>query len=125
MMMAGDKKLQGGGARGAAITAEVQATAETPRSSLEPRDKLARRNVLQAAGKLFSPTGSLVWMIGLLGVGASIAPWIARGWSWFELIVTTVVLLVSYDALALWPLPPESAPVPLTPEQGLPGCPAP
>jgi len=56
MMMAGDKKLEGVGARGAAITAEVQATAETPRSSLEPRDKLARRNVLQPAGKLFSPT---------------------------------------------------------------------
>jgi uncharacterized protein (DUF58 family) len=60
-------------------------------------------------------------MIGLLGVGASIAPWIARGWTWFELAVTTVVLVASYDALALWLVREEYAPVLLTPEKGLRG----
>jgi len=121
MMMAGDEKLQGAGVRGAAIAAEIPSTAETPRRSLEPRDKLARRTALQPAGKLFSPTSSFVWMIGLLGVGASIAPWIARGWSWFELIAATVALLAAYDALALWLVREEYAPVLLTPEKGLRG----
>ncbi|HET8966370.1 MAG TPA: DUF58 domain-containing protein, partial [Candidatus Acidoferrum sp.] len=106
---------------GAATTGEVQATAEPPRHDLESLDKPTQRILLQPAGKLFSPTGSLVWMIGLLGVGACIAPWIARGWLWFELIVTTAVLLASYDALALWLAREECAPVLLPLEKGLRG----
>ncbi len=121
MMTAGDKKSAGVGARGAAIAAEVQATAEPPCRNLESCDKPAQRIVLQPVGKLFSPTGSLVWMIGLLGVGACIAPWILRGWLLFELIVTTVALLLSYDALALWLAREECAPVLLPPGKGLRG----
>src|SRR5262249_33986037 len=61
------------------------------------------------------------WMIGLLAVGASIAPWIAHGWLCFGLIFTTVVLLVSYDGLTLWFVRREYAPVLLLPEKGLRG----
>ena len=119
--MAGDKRLAGVGARGAEISAQVQATADAPRRSAESRDKPARRIALQPAGKLFSPTGLLVWMIGLLGVGASIAPWIARGWFWFEVVATIVVLLASYDGLALWLVREECTPVLVPPEKGLRG----
>src|SRR5215467_4836441 len=117
MSTAGEMKLAGVGARGAA----VHATTEAPRRSSESREKFARRIALQPAGKLFSPTSSLVWMIGLLGVAASIAPWIARGWSWFELVVTAVALLASYDALALWLAREEFAPILLMPEKGFRG----
>jgi uncharacterized protein (DUF58 family) len=121
MMTAGDQKSAGGGAQGAAIAAEVQATAEPPRHNLQSRDKSAQWISLQPAGKLFSPTGSLVWMIGLLGGAACIAPWIARGWLLFALIVTTVALLASFDALALWLVREECAPVLLPPGKGLRG----
>jgi uncharacterized protein (DUF58 family) len=121
MMTVGDEKPADAGARGAAIGVEVQATAEPPRSNLKSRDKPAQQIVLQPAGKLFGPTGSLVWMIGLLAVVACIAPWIARGWFVFELIVTTVALLACYDALALWLAREECAPILLPPEKGLRG----
>jgi uncharacterized protein (DUF58 family) len=106
---------------GAASAAEVQASAEPPRRNLESRDKPAQWIALQPVGKLFSPTGSLVWIIGLLGGAACIAPWIARGWLLFALIVTTVALLVSFDALALWLAREECAPVLLPPGKGLRG----
>src|SRR6267154_6771434 len=121
MMTTGDTKSTGGGARGAAIAAEVQPTAESPRRNLESRDKPNERIALQPVGKLFSPTGSLVWMIGLLGGAACIAPWIARGWLLFAPIVTTVALLASFDALALWLVREECAPVLLPPGKGLRG----
>src|SRR5258707_14922825 len=121
MMTAGDKKSAGAGAQGAAIAAEVQATAEPPRPNVESRDKPNERIALQPVGKLFSPTGSLVWIIGLLGGAACIAPWIARGWLLFALIVTTVALLASFDALALWLGREEGAPVLLPPGKGLRG----
>lgn len=121
MMTVGDKKPADAGARGAPIGVEVQATAEPPRSNLKSRDKPAQPIVLQPAGKLFSPAGSLVWMIGLLGVGACIAPWIPRGWLVFELIVTTVALLACYDALELWLAREECAPILLPSEKGLRG----
>jgi len=62
-----------------------------------------------------------VWITGLLGVGACIVPWFARGWLWFELIVTPVALLAGYDAIALWLTREEGAPVFLQPEKGLRG----
>jgi uncharacterized protein (DUF58 family) len=116
-----DKKSAGIGTRRAAGAAEVQATAEPSRRNLESRDKPAQRIALQPVGKLFSPTGSLVWMLGLLGGAACIAPCIARGWFLFGLIVTTVALLASYDALALWLAREECAPVLLPPGKGLRG----
>ena len=121
MMTAGDKKSAGTGARGAASAAEVQASAEPSLRNLESRVKPAQWIALQPVGKQFSPTGSLVWIIGLLGGAACIAPWIARGWLLFALIVTTVALLVSFDALALWLAREECAPVLLPPGKGLRG----
>jgi uncharacterized protein (DUF58 family) len=121
MMTVGDRKPAGAGAGAAAIGLEFQATAEPPRSKVKSRDKPPQPIALQPAGKLFSPTGSLVWMMGLLAVLASIAPWIARGWFVFELIVTTVALLTCYDALALWLARRECAPILLPPKEGLRG----
>jgi uncharacterized protein (DUF58 family) len=60
-------------------------------------------------------------MIGLLGAGACIAPWFARGWFVFELIVTTVALLACYDALALRLAREECAPILLPSGKGLRG----
>ena len=120
-MTAGDRKSAGVGARGAAIAVEAQATAEPPHRNMESRDTPVQRIVLQPVGKLFSPTGSLVWIIGLLGAGACIAPWIARGWLVFELIVTTVALPACFDALALWLAREECAPILLPPGKGLRG----
>jgi uncharacterized protein (DUF58 family) len=120
IMTAGDRNSSGGGAA-AVIAAEVHATAEPPRRSLQLRYKPGQRIVLQPVGKLFSPTGSLVWIVGLLGGAACIAPWIAHGWLWFALIVTTAAVLASYDALELWIAREECAPVLLSPEKGLRG----
>jgi uncharacterized protein (DUF58 family) len=116
MMTAGDKVSAGIGTRGTAIAAEVQTKAE-PRRSLDSRDKAAQPIMLQPVGKAFSPGGSLVCMIGLLGVGACVVPWVSRGWLWFELIATTIGLLASYDALVLWLAREECAPVLLSPDQ--------
>jgi len=120
MMTAGVKKSAGLGAD-AAIAARVQATVEPLHRNLQSRGKPDQRIALQPAGKLFSPTGSLVWIAGLLGGAACIGPWIAHGWLWFELIVTIVALLASYDALPLWVAREECVPVLLRPEKGLRG----
>jgi len=121
MPMAGNKKSVGGGAHATAITDEAQITVDAPRRSTESRDKLVRRINLQSAGKVFSPTGTLVWVIGLLGAVACVTPWIARGSVWFELIATMAALLAGYDALALWFTREECAPVLLCPGKGLRG----
>jgi uncharacterized protein (DUF58 family) len=60
-------------------------------------------------------------MIGLLGVGACIVPWIARGWLWFGLIATPLALLACYDAFALWRTSEECVPVLMQRENGLRG----
>ena len=120
-MMAGDKNLAGVEVHGAAITAEYQGTAKSPRRSRVSPDKLVRRIAFQPAGKLFSPAGRLVWIIGLLGVGASIAPWIAHGWTWFGLVFAAVALLICYDGLTLWLDHEECAPALLPPAKGLRG----
>jgi uncharacterized protein (DUF58 family) len=121
MMTAGHKESAGAGVRAEPSTAEVETTAASTRRSPLSRDKSAQRIALRPAGTQFSPEESLAWMIGVLGVGACIAPWLARGWLWFELIATTVVLLACYDALALWLAREECAPVLLPLEKGLRG----
>ena len=120
MIMDRDKKPVGLKA-GGDVAAKIQASARATRRSVESRDKLVRRIALQPTGKLFSPTSLLVWMIGLLGVGASIAPRVALGWSWFGLLAAAFALLAAYDALALWLVREECAPVLLPPEKGLRG----
>jgi uncharacterized protein (DUF58 family) len=119
--MTAQDKRSGVGASGKAIAIGLLATSEPPGRKLESRDNLAQRIALEPAGKLFSPAGSLVWMIGLLGVLACITPWIAGGWVWFELIATAVALVGAYDALTLWLTREECLPVLLRPEKGFRG----
>ena len=73
-----------------AVTATVEATAEPARPNPLMGGKTSQRIALRPAGSLFSPQESLVWIIGLLGVGACIVPWFAHGWLWFGLIATPV-----------------------------------
>ena len=116
-----DRKQAGVGAEGAAIVAEVAATAAPRPGDPLVSNKLARRIALRPVGLLFSPQELLVWIIGLLGVAASIAPWFARGWLWFGVIATSVGLVTCYDALALWFAREECRPVLLQPDAGLRG----
>jgi uncharacterized protein (DUF58 family) len=116
-----NKKSAGVGTPGAAIVVEAEPTAAPTRRNPLSRENSARQIALRPAGTLFSPKGSLAWLIGLLGVGACIAPWLSRGWLWFELIATAAASLACYDALALWLSREECTPVLLLPEKGLRG----
>ena len=118
-MTAGDETLLGG-ADTAAMVAEIEATAGASRN-LQSRDKSPQRVAFRPAGTLFSPAESLAWVLGLLGVAACIAPWLARGWLWLEMMAATAALLAFYDALALWFAREEFAPLLLLPEKGLRG----
>ena len=117
-MTATDTRSSGIAARDAAIVAGAP---PPPYRSLLSLDKSAPRIALCPAGAQFSPTGSLAWVIGMVSVGACIAPWLGRGWLWLGLMVTTVALLACYDALALWLTRGQCAPVLLPPEKGLRG----
>jgi uncharacterized protein (DUF58 family) len=121
MMTVGEKKAASGGERGGARGAAAQATAQAPRSNLRLVDKPGQRVAFRPAEKLLSPTGTFVWMMGLLAVAACIAPWFARGWLVFGLIATAAALLACYDAFTLWLAREECAPVLLLPEKGLRG----
>jgi len=121
-MMAGNERSVGLGAAGATAAAvEGNAAAPAVRRTVSPRDKSPRWVACRPAGTLFSPAASLAWIFAVVGMGACIAPWIAHGWLWLELIGATVVLLTGYDAVALWLARKEFAPVLLPPEKGLRG----
>jgi len=120
-MSAGNKNSAGVGGQSVALTATVEATAEPALPKPLLGSNTSRRIELRSAGLLFSPQESLVWIIGLLGVGACVVPWFARGWLWFGLIATPVAFLTCYDAIALWLTREEYAPVLLQPENGLRG----
>jgi len=117
----GDAKQRVAGARDAAVVGDVNASQAATGSASPANNKFARRIALRPAGTQFSPEFSLPWAMGLLALGACIAPWPAHGWLWFELIVATVALLACYDALALWRTRQEGTPVLLPPEKGLRG----
>ena len=116
-MTAGNKNSAGVGGQGVALTATVEATAGPALPNPLLGSNTSQRIALRPAELLFSPQESLVWIIGLLGVGACIVPWFARGWLWFGLIATPVALLACYDAIALWLTREECAPVLLQPEK--------
>lgn len=109
------------GKPGAAVMGTVEAAAEPARLNPVFEGKTGQRIGLRPAGLLFSPQARLVWIIGLLGVGSCIVPWFARGWFWFGLIATPVVLLAGYDAIALFVTRQEYVPVLLPPDRGLRG----
>jgi uncharacterized protein (DUF58 family) len=119
-MTAADRKQAGVGA-GAAIVAEVEATAGPTHCDPLVRKKFGQRIALRLVGTRLCPEVSLAWVMGFLALGACIAPWLTRGWLWFDLIVTMAALLACYDALVLWLTREEGAPVLLPPEKGLRG----
>ena len=120
-MMAGNGTQAEVGMQGTNVAAEVEATAATTHRAPLACNNFARRIALRPAGTRFSPEVSLAWVIGLLAMGASISPWLRHGWLGFGLILTTVVLLIGWDALALRLTRQEGAPVLLLPEKGLRG----
>src|SRR5512143_1817148 len=101
IMTAGAKKSVGVGERGAAIAADVEAVAALKYRNPLARNNLAQQVALLPAGRQFSPDAWLAWVIGLLALGACLAPWFQHGWAWFEVVAAAVALLVGYDALAL------------------------
>ncbi len=120
-MTAGSKSSAGVGGQDVVVTATVETTAESARPDRLLGDETSHPIPLRPEGSLFSPQVALVWIIGLLGVAACIVPWFARGWLWFGLIATSVALLTSYDAIALWLTREECASVLLQSEKGLRG----
>ena len=119
--MTGGETSAGERASGTApMVAEIQAMAGAARN-LQSFDKAPQHVAFRPAGALFSPMESLAWVMGVLAVGACIAPWLAYGWLWLELIAASVALLACYDAIALWLARQEFVPVLLPPEKGLRG----
>ena len=76
---------------------------------------------LRRSGALVVPSGLLAWTLGFLGIGACIAPWLAHGWLWLELIGAAVALLLCLDASTLWAARKEFSPILLPPERGIRG----
>ena len=103
------------------IAAAMEPAAESPRRNVQSSSPPARRTALQPAGMQLNPTAACVWLLGALAVAACIAPWLAHGWLWLELISATIGVLASYDAIALWLTRNELAPVLLPDEKGLRG----
>ena len=103
------------------VASMAEPTAVPPYRYLLSPGKSAQRIDLRPAGTKFSPGGSLVGVLGLLAVGACIAPWFAHGWRWFVLIAMAVALLTCCDALVLWLGRNNCAPVLLAPQKGLRG----
>lgn len=106
--------------------AEVEAKVTTANSGPLAQNKFGQKIVLRPAGTRFSPEISLAWVMGLLALGACIAPWvgrgeIGRGEIWFGVIATLLALLAGYDALALWLTRNDCSPVLLRTEKGLRG----
>ena len=104
-----------------AMVAEVGSPAGPPSQALRLRGNSAERIAFQPSGTLLSPAATFPWLLGSLGVVACIAPWLARGWQWLDLIAATLLLATCYDALALWLARKEFAPVLLSSKE-LRGC---
>lgn len=104
-----------------AMIAEIDPTAEPTSHTLPLRDKSVERIAFQPSRTLLSPAAALPCLLGSLGVAACIAPWLARGWQWLDLIAASVILAACYDALALWFARKEFVPVLLSSKTGLRG----
>jgi len=103
------------------MIAEVQPTTPQTNCASAEANKLACRIELQPVGTQFSPEVSLAFVMGALALAACVAPWPKQGWLWFELIGTTVALLVLYDAFTLWQARQRIAAVMVLAEKGLRG----
>jgi uncharacterized protein (DUF58 family) len=119
-MKTGAIKQAGVSAEGASIVAENEAPTSVAHSLLLHK-KSGQRIALHRVESRFSPEVSLAWLIGLLALGSCIAPWLARGWLFFEVIAAIAALLACFEALSLWLIRDGDAPVLLLPEKGLRG----
>jgi uncharacterized protein (DUF58 family) len=108
--------------RAGAMVADIESPAEPANHALHSRDSSVERIAFQPSGTLLSPAAALPWLLGSLGVAACIAPWLAHGWRWFDVIAAMVVLVASYEAFALWFARKEFAPVLLSSKEKLRGC---
>jgi len=107
-------------AQAAPTVAEVEASASVTYDLVLHKNSVQRIALLRV-GSWFSPQLSLALVLGLLAFGECIAPSLARGWLFFEVVAAMAALLVCYDALSLWFVREEDAPVLLLPEKGLRG----
>jgi uncharacterized protein (DUF58 family) len=103
------------------LVAEIESPAEATSRAPQLRGNWAERIAFQPSGTLLSPAAAFPWLLGSLGVAACIAPWLARGWHWLDLIAVTPLLVACYDALALWFARKEFAPVLLSSNKELRG----
>jgi uncharacterized protein (DUF58 family) len=108
--------------RTAALLAQIASPAGPASRALQSRANSVERIAFRPSGMLLSPAAGLPWLLGSLGVAACIAPWLPRGWRWFDLIAAIAVLAACYDAFALWLARKEFAPVLLSSNQELRGC---
>lgn len=107
--------------QGISATTGIAAAAE-PMSHVSPVDgKHVQQVELRSAGSLFSPQESFVWVVGLLGVGACLMPWVPQGWLWFGIVAASAALLACCDGLFLWLGKEECLPLLLRHEKGLRG----
>ena len=104
----------------AAVPQRSQGTAAIRRER-PSRAKPEAQVPLRRNGALVIPSGLLAWILGFLGAGACIAPWLAHGWLWLEFIGAGAALLLCLDASTLWAARKEFAPVLLPPERGIRG----
>jgi uncharacterized protein (DUF58 family) len=120
MTAIGEKSASASVQVAAAIVAQTGPVAEA-RPAIQSRSKSGQRIAFEPSGTFFSPAAALAWLLGLLGVAACLAPWLARGWLWLVLIASAAALVACYDAFAFWLARNEFVPILLPPERGLRG----
>jgi len=108
-------------ASGMPLVADIERAAEAKWHTPQSRQRSEQRIAFQPSGMLLSPGAALIWLLGLLGVAGSIAPWVAHGWLWLELLASAVALVACYDAFVLWMARDRLVPVLLGQEKGLRG----
>jgi uncharacterized protein (DUF58 family) len=105
----------------AAKIADIALVEKPSRRDPRAREKAVPQVPCQPSGTVFSPTANLAWILGILGIAACIAPWVAHGWLWLGLLSTAAALSASYDALIFWRGRNDFVPVLLLPEKGIRG----
>ena len=120
-MTAGDTKSVGTGGQGAAAVVAVEAAAAPRHRDPLMRNQSGQRIALRSSGTQFSPEVWLAWVIGLLALGACVAPWFRYGWLVTGGIGAAVALLLGGDALGLWLGRNDYVPVLLLSEKGVRG----
>src|SRR6185437_94090 len=92
MTTATDSNPFGAAEPSAAHFAQAQSPAAAAARELPLGQKSAQRVAFQPSGTLLSPTAGFAWLLGLLGVAACVAPRLAHGWLWLDLIAAAARL---------------------------------